>query len=337
MADFDPSVFEERRKFGRMRSEHTSLAAADSLALPLDFEIDENDNFDPSVLTEQKKFGGMRSENTSLAAANSLAVPLDFEIDETDNFVDASQESLPPELHDSADSLALPPELHDSTASLALPPEHDIYAIRSFAEGSLAAADSLALPPDEEFQVEHAHPEEGEGKTKKRERISVLRRKISVLCILIFLLVGIVVLSVVLTKSKKDVGSTSQAIEKKEGSAQESMKDDNIFSTEPEDLPELYFFLESKVHDPAALLDINRSEGKAFNVLVEERDANKSTALSSIEDFLVQRYALLVLYFGTGGGGWTSTAGWSTRSEAYEEWYGVECSNSLVTGLELGE
>lgn len=230
----------------------------------------------------------------SLAAADSLALPPEYEIHANGNFADS--DSLPP------------------------PPEYEVHAENTFTEASLAAADSLALPPDEESAL----PSEWEEKRRKKRHIVV-----SVLSSCTFLLVGIIVLSIVLTKT--DVGRNGESID----NLKESIKDDNILSSDPDRLHDIYFVLESKVHNPAALLDMGTPEGKAYSTLVEERKAKTAVALRSTDDFVIQRYALLVLHFGTDGGAWTNTAGWVTQSEACEDWHGVLCENSLVTGIDL--
>ena len=259
---------------------------------------------DPAVLEEQIESRKKGFDIESLAASDSLALSSACEIDLDESI---AEESLP------------------SLDSLALPPEDDIYVNTSFAAGSLAAADSLALPQDN-------HALSSYGKVNRRRKT---KRKIALLTFSIFILIGIIVLTIVLTKRKDE--NTGQSIGRVDGSVEENEKDDNIFATENNQLPEIYFLLESRVHNPDALLDISTPEGKAFSVLVEERKGRQSIALRSAEDSYIQRYALLVLYFGTDGGAWTNSAGWSTRSHNCEDWHGVVCSNSFVIGIDLGK
>lgn len=192
---------------------------------------------------------------------------------------------------------------------------------KRFEDSSLAAADSLALPMDEELYDVKAISSDGKAKAEMTRRI--LTRKIAI-CFSSVLLVAIIVLSVVLTRTNEnDSGSIDASIDRADGG-------DNIFSKQRSDI---YSLLESRVHDPAALLDMDTPEGRAFNMLVQERKVDTSKALRS--DFYIQRYALHVLYFGTNGEDWTNTAGWSTRSEACEELYGVVCKDSLIIGIDL--
>jgi hypothetical protein len=230
----------------------------------------------------------------------------------------------------------------------------------TFPESSLAAADSLALSLDEEVYVEHELPSEEE--IAKEEETKYIRKKriARIFCIsgCIGLLIGIIVLAVMLTKHKKikeedfeggivvndgiGIGSI-ESIESNvetnvdDATSVEASKDgDNIFIAEP--LPEIYYLLESKVYNATALLDSDAPEGKAYNLLLEEEEMKKtSSVLRSINDIDLERYALLVLYFGSDGSAWTNTVGWSNPSEACEDWHGVTCQNSVVTGIDLGK
>ncbi|OEU15539.1 L domain-like protein [Fragilariopsis cylindrus CCMP1102] len=228
----------------------------------------------------------------------------------------------------------------------------------SFPEPSLAAADSLALSLKEEVYVEHILPSEDEI-AKEEEKKYIRKKRIARICCIsscIGLLIGIIVLAVMLTKHKKikeddfergivvNDGSGIGSIESietnvetnvDEATSVEASKDgDNIFIAES--LPELYYLLESKVYNATALLDLDTPEGKAYNFLLEEEEIKKnSLVLRSINDIDLERYALLVFYFGSDGSAWTNTAGWSNPSEACENWYGVTCQDSLVTGIDL--
>jgi len=270
-------------------------------------------DYGPVVLKEHRKYWNKISADASLAATDSLALPPKYEIYTSEGFAEAS--------------LA-------ATDSLVLSPEYEIYANKNVAEASLAAADSLALSSDEEMYAEYSFLNIGKVKTRKR-------RKFAIFCFATFLLAGIIVLSLKLTKTKDprqsilvNVGRPGQSIDSIEESVQGNMKDDNIFSTESEQLPRIYYLLESKVHNPAALLDTDTPEGKAFNILFDEMKAKKTTTLKSI-GVDIERYALLVLYFGTVGKAWTNASGWSTPSDACKDWHGVACQDSLVIGISL--
>mmetsp|Transcript_17965 Transcript_17965/g.37033 ORF Transcript_17965/g.37033 Transcript_17965/m.37033 type:complete len:372 (-) Transcript_17965:1495-2610(-) len=186
-------------------------------------------------------------------------------------------------------------------------------------DASLAAADSLALPIDKEFDEEGALSDEGDGKFKDEATKKIVTRRI-VLCFSSVVLVGIIVLSVILARMKGD--GLGKSTDKLEG--------DNIFLSNPSDI---YALLEPRVHNPEALLDMDTPEGRAFNILLNETKTESSIVLRP--GFYTQRYALLVLYFGTNGENWTNTTGWSDRSEAYEEWHGVHAEDSVVVGIDL--
>lgn len=191
------------------------------------------------------------------------------------------------------------------------------------ADASLAAADSLALPIDKEFDEEYAIS--SDGKEQNDTTKNIVRRRI-VLCFSSIILVGIIVLSLILARMKGNrPGESIQKIE----------VGDNIFSANPDKLSDIYSLLESRVQNPEALLDAHSPEGLAFNILLDERKVENSTALRP--GFYTQRYALLAFYFGTNGGNWTNSTGWSSRSEAYEEWHGLIIEDSTVVGIDIGE
>ena len=274
--------------------------------------------------------------NQPASARFSCAPSLDATYDDVETYLESGGREVDPVIHSySLQSFEKQQnEMDDSAPAVLEEQRTDLDA--SFSEASLAAADSLALSPESEIYVEHSLPSDRVvGKKKKTRRNGVI------LCFSSFLLIGIIVLSVMLTKSNKvpardiavDVASTTVSID----SVEESTKVDNIFSTEPEPLPDIYFLLQAKVYNPAALLDMDTPEGKAFNILVEEAKTKNTAVSRSIDDLNLQRYALLVLYFGADGGAWTSTTGWSTPSGACEAWHGVTCQNSLVTGIDLGK
>lgn len=189
-------------------------------------------------------------------------------------------------------------------------------------DASLAAADSLALPIDKEFDEEGALSDEGDGgKYKDVATKKIVTRRI-VLCFSSVVLVGIIALSIILVRMKGD--GLGKSTDKLEG--------DNIFLSSPSDI---YALLEPRVHNPKALLDMDTPEGRAFNVLLNETETESSMVLRP--GFYTQRYALLALYFGTNGENWTNSTGWSDQSDAYEEWHGVHSEDSVVVGIDLGE
>ena len=189
---------------------------------------------------------------------------------------------------------------------------------------SLASADSLALPIDQD-DVFDEPVILGQGKASAETKRRILSRKV-LLSLSSILTVAIVSLVVVLMMTMND--RTESSVDKV------VVGSHNIFAAGPE-LNDIYSLLKSKVHDPNVLLDMETPEGRAFKILVDERKVDTSTALRS--DFYVQRYALLVLFFGTNGGEWTYTSGWSSQTESFEEWYGVVSQDSMVIGIDLGE
>lgn len=225
--------------------------------------------------------------------------------------------------------LLSPDEQHETKMECSYPevlgdPQMD--ADESFSEKSLAAADSLALSPGNEIYLEHSLPSDVVAYEKKRKKRLTL-----VICTALVAIVSIV-FSVLLTKSQK-AGAPKREITTGAGDIAQSVEEPEV------PLPVIYYVLESKVNNPEALLDISTPEGKAFHRLVEETssvDISTATRTTS-NDVDVERYALLVLYYGADGGAWTSTIGWSTPDAACNSFYGVTCRNSIVTGIDLGK
>lgn len=189
------------------------------------------------------------------------------------------------------------------------------------ADASLAAADSLALPIDKDFDEERAITSGGKSQNETTKKL--VTRKI-VLCFSSVILVGVIVLSIILARMNGD--GLDGSINNIEGG-------DNVFASNPDKLTDVYSLLEPRVHHPEALLNIETPEGKAFNILLEERKSEGSAAFRPL--FYTQRYALFVFYFGTNGGNWTNSTGWSSRNENYEEWHGLILDDSMVIGINL--
>jgi hypothetical protein len=202
----------------------------------------------------------------------------------------------------------------------------------SFCEASLAAKDSLALEGGLAAEegiifLEHALPVSSTVKNRRRKR--------GMMALATCLLIGIVVLTVLLTKSDSsdhdptindgsDVGLVESESEIESESENEK---DNIFA---DDLsrPSEYYVLEPLVGNPEGLFILDTPEGDAFSLISQE-------GLTSDLD-IIQRYALVNLFFTTEGGGWTDFEGWSTRSDVCD-WVGITCQNLIVTGIDLGK
>jgi hypothetical protein len=193
-----------------------------------------------------------------------------------------------------------------------------IAADASFSEHSLAAKDSLALyggDADEGLVLQHALPDVA-GKHRRRRR--------GLMVVAGCLLIGIIVLTTLLTKPESSDGDSTVH----DGNDVGLVESDNVFLDDPIRPPE-YYVLAPLVSNPEALFIPDSPEGDAFGLISRE-------GLASDLD-IVQRYALMNLFFATEGGSWTNFEGWSTRKEVCDSWVGVTCQNLVVTGIDLGK
>lgn len=81
------------------------------------------------------------------------------------------------------------------------------------------------------------------------------------------------------------------------------------------------------------LQDPSTPQGKAYAFLV---NYDSSTRGSCSVAGLVNRYVLMTLYFATNGDSWSDNTGWCEGSP-FCSWTGVDCSNGLITGINLGK
>lgn len=192
-----------------------------------------------------------------------------------------------------------------------------IPADASFSENSLAAKDSMALAvevAEESIVLEHALPESTRGNHRRRRR--------GMIALACCLLIGIVVSTILLTKPENsDLDPTID-----DGSDVGSVESDN--DKDDVSRPHEYYVLAPLVDNPEALFISDTPEGDAFGLISQE-------GLTRYLD-IVQRYALMNLFFATDGGGWTNFGGWSTRNEVCN-WVGITCQNLVVTELDLGK
>mmetsp|Transcript_592 Transcript_592/g.998 ORF Transcript_592/g.998 Transcript_592/m.998 type:complete len:703 (-) Transcript_592:1530-3638(-) len=142
----------------------------------------------------------------------------------------------------------------------------------------------------------------------------------------------------------------------------------------PEEVEELkaseaYSILGPKVENPALLLDPETAQGKAFDQIFLETSAERGDSgdgpgrfldeLAEVEALeeeeedgrelqsefreyrISQRFALMVLYFSTGGdeSAWLNNLGWNIFERNECEWHGVECfnRNRVATNVTLSQ
>lgn len=120
---------------------------------------------------------------------------------------------------------------------------------------------------------------------------------------------------------------------------------------------EAYSILGPQVENPALLLDPETAQGKAFNQIYQETKNSGDDGERFLKDLaelevmeagrvlqtfreyrITQRFALMVLYFATGGEfTWFYNLGWDIFENNECEWHGVECfnRNRITTSLNL--
>lgn len=205
---------------------------------------------------------------------------------------------------------------------------------------SLAKMDSLALYPeddptatcdmDDSLVVEHMLPDHA-GRKRRRRRC---------LCISsIILMAGVVALTAALAAQMSGGNSSDHNVPSGRGDmGSSSSLSDNVFALD--DLPDLYYILEPKVANASALLDRTTAEGKAFHSVVQQEKAityNDTAAESAKGLDLIQRYALLTMYFGNEGDSWNNKDGWTEEGDVCTEWHGITCGVSAVTEINLSK
>jgi hypothetical protein len=191
------------------------------------------------------------------------------------------------------------------------------------------ADDTFVIDPNESIIVEHEISDY--SKSSRRQRKIFL---ITACC----LMLGVVVLTTTLAMYLDDGSLRSRDVAVNDGSNVESSVSDNIFN--PDELPDVYYILEPKVGNASALLDHSTVEGKAFDSIVKQVDLisyNDAAGDNAKNLDLVQRYALMTMYFGADGDGWNIKDGWTEESDVCVRWHGVECKDSVVTRVKLGE
>lgn len=108
---------------------------------------------------------------------------------------------------------------------------------------------------------------------------------------------------------------------------------------------ETYDIISSVVDDQDALLDLDTPQGKAFELVYEQYNQDsQGRALAKIpeeEEYrMIQRYVLMVLYYGTGGDDlWIFNLGWRDFEDDECDWVGVvSCgAKNAVTNITLGK
>ena len=207
-------------------------------------------------------------------------------------------------------------------------------------ENSLAARDSLALAPSGSGS-ELRDPSAENGRRR--------RKKILACLLVLFIAVLAIVLSITLTKnsgSNEDRGAVSSEADNPAPISPAPTQTPTVSPapttpapTSSLELTDAYKILAPKVSNPKSLVNSTTPQGKAFLTILNESD----------EFFLVQRFALMTVWYATGGGEWTWNFGWrdyaaGTYIPQNEEcnWPGVSlCRNqgngaSAVSGFTLG-
>jgi len=188
-------------------------------------------------------------------------------------------------------------------------------------DSSLAARDSLALQPGNESerggipQEILRHPATEDKYRRSRRGLWLL------LCLLVVALA--IALSIAIPHSRRS--SDDEGDNNKEAFLEDLDEEmspaptgtPTAAPTHPHETSLVFKTLEPKVEDADLLLDPSTPQGEAFlAILAEDLD----------DPFrITQRYALLALYYGTGGEEWILDAGWADQkpNECLGAWLGV--------------
>ena len=260
---------------------------------------------------------------------------LEVRQDEENSLSGAHHPEIPPIDFDPAHSEK--GEELDQQTVLYLSPPPVYHSLNQSPDHSLAEMDSLALAPQRcdvlanpsNLESEIQEPYEG----NKRKKMGIL------ICLL---LIAVIVLSVVLTRDKSGTRTVTEF----------SMVQGNgtIISSTPTQSPSLrptpsptsrlqnslaYQVIGAKVNNTALLLDASTPQGQAFQEIASQGMTDKFRIL--------QRYALAVLFFTTGGENWQWLTGWQALQGDECLWYGIgTCrmqpnNQSAVSNIRLGK
>ena len=203
----------------------------------------------------------------------------------------------------------------------------------------LAYSDSLALQEGGRSIVSEEIDADEYSTNASVEEEGRNRRRSLRACLLLALLLAVVV-AVVLTsdnrKQKKAVdpgvsGASEEVLVAPTSAPSNPAEPSNPLTLTPE-----FLILKPQVADPDKLLDPATPQGKAFQQILSE-------GITDDKEFrITQRYAMMVIYYSTGGENWAWQSGWSDFSAEECDWHGVAiCRFSegrrIAAGLQIGK
>ena len=201
-------------------------------------------------------------------------------------------------------------------------------------EISLASRDSLALVS--KYKSRKATPIQEEALEHKLPGERARRRRKKAVALTVFLLVCVaIILSITLTTRERNRNVV--LADDKSNAIVEEQSTTNTASLEPSSSPfsaiqqSLEFqIISAKVEQPELLLDFSSPQGMAFQQILSEGRTDPFR--------IVQRFALMMLFFSTGGDNWEFKHGWRDFDDDECRWMGVElCRMQDHGGLAVGE
>jgi hypothetical protein len=214
-------------------------------------------------------------------------------------------------------------------------------------EISLASRDSLALkasfkPRHKKLELynrdmlEHKLPSDVAGRRRRKGTV------IAIFFTLIVIIVSVIVLCISLTRRNEESEARLENDKSVGVPEQQSITETQSPITLPSSAPTAqaqqslaFQIISAKVDNPELLLDPNSPQGMAFEQIVSE---GRTEAFR-----ILQRFALMVIYFSTDGEKWEWNHGWEDFSEDECRWMGIaicrmQPDGSLaVANISLGE
>jgi hypothetical protein len=159
------------------------------------------------------------------------------------------------------------------------------------------------------------------------------------IAIIFFTLITVIVLCITLTRRNEE---SEARLENVGGAEQQSNTETQSPTTLPSSAPTAqaqqsleFQIISAKVENPELLLDPNSPQGMAFEQILSE---GRTEAFR-----ILQRFALMVVYFSTDGEKWEWNHGWEDFSEDECRWMGIAMcrmqpdGNLAVAKISLGE
>jgi hypothetical protein len=185
---------------------------------------------------------------------------------------------------------------------------HDLLHLPSLYEESIDGSTDISVNVDD-IAAEKGVPPDDDHQSAS----GIQGRRASRIAIFCTLAVAIVLASVLSWNDRRDQAPAAVM----EGAELENNSVPTFAPTVGLQATAEFQILKPYVNPPSKLVDPDTPQGKAFSQILEENITEDS------EFRIKQRFAMMVLYFSTGGETWSWQSGWRDFSENECDWHGV--------------